>query len=161
MAFFDKTTMHLGNRVVKVLLVEDSGAERMRMQVVLQNMGLAVIATENATEALRLLKKNTVDIVLSDWRMPGVTGLELCQRLAAEPAYGRPYFIMLTGQNAGADLIAAMDSGADDFIAKPVWGEELRVRLQAGIRSLQRSQVDKPALSSPAGLISVAPRTRA
>lgn len=155
MEFFEKTEMHLGGREVKVLVVEDSRVERMRLQAVLQSMGLAVIAAENAAEALRFLKKHPVDIVLSDWRMPGVNGLDLCQRLAADHDLGRPYFIMLTGQSAGADLIAAMDSGADDFIAKPAWREELRVRLQAGIRSLQRGQSIKPGREYTGGFTRV------
>jgi len=155
MEFFEKTAMHLDGRAVKVLVVEDNKVERMRLHAVLQGMGLAVITAENATEALRFLKKNFVDIVLSDWRMPGVNGLDLCQRIAADPTFGRPYFIMLTGQSAGADFIAAMDSGADDFIAKPAWREELRVRLQAGIRSLQRQQPDKPAANVATGFTRV------
>jgi len=158
MEFFDKTKMHLGDRAVKVLVVEDNDLERMRLQMVLQSMGLVVIAAENAAEALRFLRKNRVDIVLSDWRMPGVNGLDFCQRLAADPAFGQPYFIMLTAQGAGADLIAAMDSGADDFIAKPAWREELRVRLQAGIRSLQRLQPSKAAPNQTAGFTRVSPK---
>ncbi|WP_373078210.1 PleD family two-component system response regulator [Zhongshania sp.] len=140
--------------IVRVLVVEDNRVERTRLQAVLQSMGMQAILAENADEAVRFLKKHKVDIVLSDWLMPGMTGLEFCQRLAGDEDLGNPYFIMLTGRNASVDLIAAMDAGADDYIAKPAWREELRVRLQAGVRSLSRSREHRVLPSSP-GLISV------
>jgi sigma-B regulation protein RsbU (phosphoserine phosphatase) len=59
---------------------------------------------------------------------------------------------MLTGRNASVDLIAAMDAGADDYIAKPAWREELRVRLQAGVRSLNRAG-RRHQISSTPGLV--------
>ncbi|WP_320837555.1 response regulator [Zhongshania sp.] len=154
MEFFEKNEMlRAGSEVkVTVLVVEDNRVERMRLQAVLQSMGMAPILAENATEALRFIKKRKVDIVLSDWLMPGMTGLEFCQRLAEDEDLGRPYFIMLTGRNASVDLIAAMDAGADDYIAKPAWREELRVRLQAGVRSLNRAG-RRHQISSTPGLV--------
>ena len=139
--------------LVRVLVVEDNRVERIRLEAVLQSLGMKPILAENAKEALRYVKKYKVDIVLSDWLMPGMTGIEFCQRLACDEDLGRPYFIMLTGRTASVDLIAAMDAGADDYIRKPAWREELRVRLEAGVRSLRRSQRRQQPLSP--GLISV------
>jgi sigma-B regulation protein RsbU (phosphoserine phosphatase) len=150
----NSTVENIDQALVRVLIVEDNRVELARLQAVLHSMGMKPVLAENATEALRFLKKYKVDIVLSDWLMPGMTGLEFCQRLAADENLGRPYFIMLTGRNASVDMIAAMDAGADDFITKPAWREELRVRLQAGVRSLSRLQ-HRPALMYSPGIISV------
>jgi sigma-B regulation protein RsbU (phosphoserine phosphatase) len=68
--------------------------------------------------------------------MPGLSGIDLCRELRGDPAYGQPYVILVTGRNTKMDLVAGMDAGADDFIAKPFNGEELRVRVQAGVRLL-------------------------
>jgi sigma-B regulation protein RsbU (phosphoserine phosphatase) len=150
----DSSAENPGQGLVRVLVVEDSRVERMRLQAILQSMGMTPILAENAIEALRFLKKHEVGIVLCDWLMPEMTGLELCQRLAGDDDLGRPYFIMLTGRNASVDLIAAMDAGADDYLAKPAWREELRVRLQAGVRSLRRFK-NRPSLPKLPGLVSV------
>ena len=96
--------------------------------------GLKISTASDGKQALNVLENVRVDVVLSDWRMPNLNGLELCKIIGDKDKYGQPYFIMLTGQKQRADFIAAMDAGADDFIAKPAWGEELRVRLQAALR---------------------------
>jgi sigma-B regulation protein RsbU (phosphoserine phosphatase) len=95
------------------------------------------VEAQDGEKALAILSRKPIDIVVSDWMMPRVSGLELCRRVTADPGYGHPYFIMLTGRTEGADLVAGMDAGADDFVAKPAGGEELRVRLQAGLRVLK------------------------
>jgi sigma-B regulation protein RsbU (phosphoserine phosphatase) len=125
---------------VRVLVVEDSPVERARLYVVLKSMGIEPLLAENADQALREAENAKIDIVLCDWLMPGMSGLALCEHLVADEGLGHPYFIMLTGRESSVDFIAAMDAGADDYIVKPAWREELRVRLQSGIRSLRRNQ---------------------
>ncbi len=120
-----------------VLLVEDSRPDRSRLTAMLQRLGYRVHATDSGASALELLRTESVDVILSDWVMPGMDGLTLCREVQAQWGERRPHFIMLTCRNQGADLVAGMDAGADDFIGKPAAMEELRARLQAGCRQLQ------------------------
>jgi sigma-B regulation protein RsbU (phosphoserine phosphatase) len=96
---------------------------------------LEVLEAENGPEALRLCRAQRIDIVLSDWRMPGMSGPELCGALRARDPGHYCYFILLTAHDEQAT--AALDSGADDFLAKPVDPAELRARMRAGLRILE------------------------
>src|SRR5437588_8087555 len=65
-------------------------------------------------------------IVIADWMMPGLDGLELCRRIRQEPALAAMYVMLLTAKSARVDLVAGLDAGADDYMTKPIDGEELR-----------------------------------
>jgi sigma-B regulation protein RsbU (phosphoserine phosphatase) len=140
-----------------ILVVEDSLPEQMRMIALLEGFGYDVLTANNGRQALETMRHSDVQLVVSDWRMPEMTGLELCRELRADSTFDQPYIILVTGYNATTDLVAGMDAGADDFIAKPFKSEELRVRLKAGSRVLQlrneaeqRSQQLTEALSREA-----------
>ena len=120
-----------------ILVVEDSRPEQMRMIALLEGFGYKVLTADNGRLALEIMRHHDVQLVVSDWRMPEMTGLELCRELRADSSFDQPYIILVTGYNATTDLVAGMDAGADDFIAKPFKSEELRVRLKAGSRILQ------------------------
>lgn len=123
-----------------VLVVEDSKAEQMRLQALLKGFGYQVLAANDGESALQLIRKQPVDLIVSDWRMPRLSGIDLCRIVRDEERF-QPYIILVTGQSTQADLVAGMDAGADDFIAKPFASEELRVRLQAGVRILHLREV--------------------
>jgi sigma-B regulation protein RsbU (phosphoserine phosphatase) len=137
-----------------VLVVEDSRPEQMRMIALLEGFGYNVLTAGNGRQALEIMRRSDVQLVVSDWRMPEMTGIELCRKLRSDTTFDQPYVILVTGYNSTNDLVAGMDGGADDFIAKPFSSEELRVRLQAGSRVLrlrneaeQRNQQLTEALS--------------
>jgi sigma-B regulation protein RsbU (phosphoserine phosphatase) len=119
---------------IRVLCVEDQLSDRIRLTSLLETLGYHVSACADGSEALALLESEAFDLVISDWRMPKMNGLALCRAVRDDTRFGRPYFILLTAQDAQADLIAAMDAGADDFVTKPYSAEEVRVRVQAGER---------------------------
>lgn len=118
----------------KVLLVDDSFSERMLIKAHLQSDGYQVVEAENGKEALEILEKESFNLVISDWLMPVVNGIELCRGVRGIPGMEGTYFIILTGRSTHDDLIEAFEAGADDFLAKPVNKNELRVRLGAGLR---------------------------
>ena len=124
---------------MNVLIVEDSLAERFRMVALLKNLGYQVSQAASGEEALSMLEHQQVTIILSDWSMPGMSGVDLCRRVAAGD-YGQPYFILVTGRDTTEDLVEGIEAGADDFIRKPFVREELRVRLMAGVRIMQMRQ---------------------
>ena len=127
-------------RANRVLVVEDVAPERMRIQAMLEKQGFIVFAACQGEEALELIAQEDIGLILSDWRMPGMDGLSLLQAVKSQDGPLR-YFILLTGQDALVDLVAAMDAGADDFITKPFNGEELRARIQAGSRLVHMSDL--------------------
>jgi sigma-B regulation protein RsbU (phosphoserine phosphatase) len=118
----------------RLLVVEDSFSEQMRLKAMLTKLDYEVLLATDGQEALAVLDDTPVQLIISDWRMPNLSGIDLCRRIRQTPHYGDPYFILLTGCDTPLDLVAGMDAGADDFIAKPFNSEELRVRLQAGLR---------------------------
>ncbi|MGP3696630.1 PP2C family protein-serine/threonine phosphatase [Rhodobacter sp. NSM] len=128
-----------------VLVVDDSRAQRRLLSLCLRRWGYRVSEAASATEALDLCRTAGVDIVLSDWMMPGISGLELCRRIRALPREGYCYFILLTSRSGTGEVVDGLDCGADDYLVKPAASDELRARLRAGERVLlmQAELVDK------------------
>jgi sigma-B regulation protein RsbU (phosphoserine phosphatase) len=119
-----------------VLVVDDSRAQRYMLSMQLKRWGYRVSASDSALTALNICATQDVDIVISDWMMPGLTGLEFCRRFRdlGRESYG--YFILLTSKSEKTEIADGLEAGADDFLAKPVSGNELRARLRAGERML-------------------------
>jgi sigma-B regulation protein RsbU (phosphoserine phosphatase) len=117
---------------MRVLIVDDSKAQRRILAVQLARWGYRVSEAESGEAALALCEEQGFDIVLSDWMMPGMTGLELCKAFRALPREGYGYFILLTSKSEKTEIASGLENGADDFLAKPVNSDELRARLRAG-----------------------------
>ena len=118
----------------RVLIVDDSKAQRRILAVQLARWGYDVVEADSGEAALGLCQRQTFDIVLSDWMMPGMTGLEFCKAFRALPREGYGYFILLTSKSEKTEIADGLENGADDFLAKPVNSDELRARLRAGER---------------------------
>ena len=133
---------------LRVLIVDDSRAQRRILAVQLARWGYAICEADSGEAALAQCQGERFDIVLSDWMMPGMTGLELCQAFRALPREGYGYFILLTSKSEKAEIANGLENGADDFLAKPVNSDELRARLRAGERivSMQKELVEKNRL---------------
>lgn len=117
-----------------MLIVDDSRAQRRVLALTLERAGYSVTEAASGEEALQLCREAEFDIVLSDWMMPGMSGLEFCRAFKAMPRQGYGYFILLTSKSDKAEVASGLDCGADDFLAKPVNPDELRARLRAGER---------------------------
>lgn len=137
----DKTKPVDGDSTVEtygktVLIVDDSRAQRMLVCKLMERQGYVVQDAASGEEALELCKEQIPDLVLSDWMMPGMDGLEFCQAFRRLPRDRYGYFILLTSRSDKADVTRAFDAGADDFLTKPVNVHELSVRIRAGERIL-------------------------
>lgn len=119
-----------------VLVVDDSAAQRRVLALHLRRWGYAVTEADSGEAALQCCRERAHDIVLSDWMMPGMTGLDLCRLVRAIPREGYGYFILLTSKSDKAEVADGLEAGADDFLSKPVNPEELRARMRAGERIL-------------------------
>lgn len=131
-----------------VLLVDDSALQRRILAACLVRWGYRVSEAATGQQALDLCISHPPDIVLSDWMMPGMDGLELCRRFRAMPRASYGYFILLTSKTEKDAVTQGLDCGADDFLTKPVNTAELRARMRAGERilSMERELTDKNRL---------------
>lgn len=130
------------------LVVEDDSFERLRLTAILERLGFEVLVAADGAEALAHLAACSPDVVVTDWQLPAVSGIDLCRTLqSAEPAQ-RPYTILVTARDEVQDLVAALDAGADDFLSKPYRAEELSARLRSGQRllELRRALVERTGL---------------
>lgn len=119
-----------------VLIVNDSRAQRRMLSVQLVRAGFEVEEVASGEEALAFCADKQPDFVLSDWVMPGMSGPELCQYFRALPRDHYGYFVLLTSKTDKHDIAVGLQSGADDFLTKPISGAELLARLAAGERVL-------------------------
>ncbi len=125
---------------VKILTVEDDAVARAVLRRALQKLGHDVVEAKDGREAWALFSDEPVRVIVSDWMMPEVSGLELCQKLRARADADYVYFILITANSAdSANRIAAADAGVDDFLSKPLNFEELWMRLRVAERILKFS----------------------
>ncbi|MFC6582425.1 response regulator [Sulfitobacter aestuariivivens] len=122
---------------LQVLVVDDSRFQRRILSASLKGLGYDVTEAASGSEAMAISRRRLPDIVLSDWMMPGMSGLEFCRafRDLFEDQYA--YFIILTSKSDKKEIAQGLDIGADDFLTKPVNGHELRARINAGKRVLR------------------------
>ncbi|MEM6579158.1 MAG: SpoIIE family protein phosphatase [Pseudomonadota bacterium] len=136
------------NGIRTALVVDDSRMQRRILTSALKRFGLEVHEAGSGVEALELCRTHPPDLVISDWMMPEMNGLEFCKefRLLEDNDYG--YFILVTSKSEKAEIAHGLDAGADDFLTKPVNLAELRARIAAGDRiiRMQRELSEKNRL---------------
>jgi two-component system NtrC family sensor kinase len=120
-----------------ILIVEDDFISRNILKKMLVEMGQSVIEAENGQTGWEILKAGNIKLVISDWMMPGMNGLELCKKIRSESFKAYTYVIMLTAKDRRADLMEVFSAGADDYIPKPFDPEELRARVMTGLRVIR------------------------
>ncbi|MBV0913537.1 PP2C family protein-serine/threonine phosphatase [Anianabacter salinae] len=131
-----------------VLVVDDSRLQRRLLTGALLREGYRVLEAGSGEAALALCRAEPVDILISDWMMPGISGPDLIHAWRAETVGRYGYALLLTSKSGKADVAEGLDKGADDFLTKPVNGGELRARLRAGERviRMERQLSEKNAL---------------
>jgi DNA-binding response OmpR family regulator len=112
-----------------ILLVEDEPATRAILSRQLDRAGYAVIAVSNGAEALDVLEKQFVPLLLTDWDMPEMNGVELCKAVREMSLDGYVYTILLNTRDGKANVLAGLAAGADDYLTKPPDDNELRARI--------------------------------
>ncbi|MEN9842898.1 MAG: hypothetical protein RLZZ612_727, partial [Pseudomonadota bacterium] len=124
-----------------VLVVDDDPISRMVLSKLLTKLGYEPVISDNGANALeRLAQDGSLGLVISDWEMPVMDGLSFCRAVRQQYPDRLIYFVMLTAREGWKDHLVALDSGADDFVSKPVDMAGLRARLQNGQRILRLNQ---------------------
>jgi diguanylate cyclase (GGDEF)-like protein len=119
---------------VNVVVVDDDPLVRLVLARAVASMGHVSLPAENGDAALQLVETKSVDVVVSDWMMPGMTGLELCQTIRARDAIEYVYFMLVTALDDSEHALAGIEAGVDDCLVKPVRPFDLRLRLMVAER---------------------------
>ena len=122
---------------MKILIAEDDAVDLQLLQLTLERMGHEVVVTRTGTEACETFDRAPVRVVVSDWMIPGLDGLEFCHRVRTRPNTPYTYFILLTALGASAEnYVLATEAGIDDFLPKPLDANAIRMRLRVAHRIL-------------------------
>ena len=123
--------------IPNVLVVEDEDALSALLQYNLDKEGYRVTLAADGEEALMLIDERLPDLVVLDWMLPKVSGVEVCRRLRARPETRNLPIIMLTARGEESDRIRGLDTGADDYVIKPFSMSELAARIRAVLRRIR------------------------
>jgi DNA-binding response OmpR family regulator len=123
-----------------ILVADDDRTARFLLSSTLIELGHSVTEATNGCEAWEAWKREHHQLVISDWMMPGVDGLELCRRIRAEEEPGFAYIILITVRAGKVNYLDAMDSGVDDFLGKPFERDRLLARVRVAMRILNLHQ---------------------
>jgi putative two-component system response regulator len=121
---------------MKIMVVDDDGIALQVARKVLTSDGHEIILAEDGRQALDILGKEGIRIVISDWNMPNMDGIELCKSIRSVFTMNYIYFILVTSRNSKEDLLSGLSAGADDFITKPFEPAELILRVKNAQRIL-------------------------
>ncbi len=122
---------------MKILIAEDQPTAALLLRRFLECMGNEVFAAADGVEAWNALQTEHVPLLITDWMMPRMDGLELCQRIRTSDNEGYTYVILLTARDCHHDRLVGLRAGADDFLTKPPNPEELAMRLEIAARILE------------------------
>lgn len=124
----------------KILVIDDDPVARLSVAKILRSQGYDVRTVDSGAAGIEQAQQWQPALVICDWLMPEVDGLEVCRKLKINPALLSTYFVLLTIRAQRADRIEALNAGVDDILAKPIDIEELLARVRAGLRLHQTTQ---------------------
>jgi two-component system phosphate regulon response regulator PhoB len=119
---------------INILIVEDEPAIRGMLMIVLEQAGFSPIAAPEIDSAQKILADSTPDLILLDWMLPGVSGVEWARRLKKDPSFRELPIILLTARGEEEDKVRGLEIGADDYLTKPFSPKELVARIRAVLR---------------------------
>ncbi|MEL6839455.1 MAG: phosphate regulon transcriptional regulator PhoB [Pseudomonadota bacterium] len=124
-----------------VLIVEDEAAQREVLAYNLEAEGFRVTRAENGEEGLLCVDEDTPDVIVLDWMMPNLSGIEVCRRLKIKPETRAIPIIMLSARSEEVDKVRGLETGADDYVVKPYSVSELMARVRTQLRRVRPATV--------------------
>jgi len=136
---------------MSILIAEDSNFFRQLLVKTLGNWGYEVVTAGDGDAAWEILQREDAPrLAILDWVMPGLSGLEICRRVAGGERIPYIYLILLTSKDNKDDIVAGLEAGADDYIAKPFHEEELKCRVKIGERMIRlENKISQLAATDP------------
>jgi DNA-binding response OmpR family regulator len=117
-----------------ILLIDDDADFITTLQMGLELQGYIVVSSQNPITGWKEMERHQPGIILIDWEMPGMSGIEFTKLVKENPAHRNRYIIMLTGRTGTESVVEGLDAGADDYLIKPFHMEELFARIRSGLR---------------------------
>lgn len=127
---------------MNILAVDDDEITLDILEFLIRKNGHTPVLAQRGDDALNLLNEHDVRMVILDWEMPGMNGLELCRKIRSADFGGYVYTIMLTSRSSSEEIVEGMSAGADDFVTKPFNSAEMSMRITAGARMLSMETRD-------------------
>ncbi|MBS9387915.1 MAG: SpoIIE family protein phosphatase [Dolichospermum sp. UKL201] len=124
----------------EILIIDDDRPIQMFLKRILEKQGYQVITASTGEEGILRTLDSPPALIICDWIMPGLSGIEVCNIIKKDPKLSTTFFILLTSLDSVANRVKGLDAGADDFISKPIEHNELQARVRAGLRLHQLSQ---------------------
>ncbi|MBO1057099.1 MAG: SpoIIE family protein phosphatase [Dolichospermum sp. JUN01] len=124
----------------EILIIDDDRSIQMFLKRILEKQGYQVITASTGEEGILRTLDSPPALIICDWIMPGLSGIEVCNIIKKDPKLSTTFFILLTSLDSVANRVKGLDAGADDFISKPIEHNELQARVRAGLRLHQLSQ---------------------
>lgn len=118
----------------RILVVDDDPISLEMLSGIMENEGFEVMQAQDGQEAWEIVSKGRIRMVITDWDMPRMDGIELCQRIRQTQLPGYIYILLVTRRKGVDEIVTGLSAGADEFISKPYHPAELRVRVRGGLR---------------------------
>lgn len=131
---------------MKILVADDEAVTRLKLEALLTRAEHDVVSVADGGQAWDILQKSDApSLAILDWMMPGMDGIEICRRIRAQAGSQQAYLILLTARQDRPSIIAGLQAGADDYVCKPFDSDELRARIDVGVRivTLQRNLAER------------------
>jgi PleD family two-component response regulator len=142
---------------LKILIADDDFFSYKLLQKMLESAGHTVLIAEDGVKAWELIQQHEIRMVITDWMMPNMDGLQLCRTIRENNTPGYVFIILLTARDSKDDIITGLESGADDYLSKPFNRGELMARLKSGLRILElekslqqaKKEIEQLAVTDP------------
>lgn len=128
---------------MEILVADDDFISRSLIQKIIESSGHKALLAEDGVKAWKLVQTNKIKIVITDWMMPNMDGLTLCRKIREAKLPNYVYLVLITSKDRKEDSVRGLEAGADDYIAKPVYPDELMARIRSGERIIQLEEEQK------------------
>lgn len=126
---------------MKLLVADDSKVSRVMLSAITKQWGYEVLLAEDGEQAWQIMQQDDAPkLLLLDWEMPKMNGIEVCERVIAKDPENPAYIVLLTSRTSSDDIVEGLSKGASDYLSKPFDSAELKVRLQVGKRMIEMQQ---------------------
>jgi phosphoserine phosphatase RsbU/P len=132
--------LETSDQKIKILVIDDDRIIQMVLKQTLQGQGYEVLLASSGTQGIDQAYQHHPALIICDWQMDEMDGLEVCRIIKSESSLSTTFFILLTSRTTIEDKVEGLDNGADDFLSKPIDVSELKARVRAGLRLHQTNQ---------------------